>query len=74
MKSRSLNRSSIWISALFAGALLTSAPAFAQEAMETDIGVFGGYNWLSKSTELGDTSYKYLADTASNAGLFGAAE
>ena len=73
MKSRWLHRSSIWLSTVFsATVLLASASASAQEAMETDIGVFGGYNWLSKVTELGDTGPKYVADTASNAGLIGA--
>ncbi len=73
MKSIGFNRSSSWISMLFATAvLMTSTAAVAQEAFETDLGVFGGYNWLSKTTELGDTGSKYLADTASNAGLFGA--
>ena len=52
--------------------LMASAPAFAQQALETDIGVFAGYNWLSKTTELGDLTSKHLEDSASNAGLFGA--
>ncbi len=73
MKAHWFNRGSICLTTLFSAVLLlSSATASAQEALETDIGVFGGYNWLSKTTELGDIGPKYLADTASNAALFGA--
>ena len=73
MNFHRIGRSTIGISTLFSAiVLLSSAPAWAQEAFETDIGVFGGYNWLSHNTELGDTGPLYVADTASNAGLIGA--
>jgi outer membrane protein OmpA-like peptidoglycan-associated protein len=73
MKNLSWNRPSPWFFAVLPAALLLiSASASAQEAMETNIGVFGGYNWLSKTTELGDLGTTHLADTASNAGLIGA--
>ena len=73
MKNRTFVRPNRWfLATLTATLLLVSAAASAQEALETDIGVFGGYNWLSKTTELGDLGTTHLADTASNAGLFGA--
>lgn len=51
---------------------LVAGNAFAQQALETDIGVFGGYNWLNKYSELGDGAPKFPNDTASNGGVFGA--
>ena len=47
-----------------------SASGWAQEAMEIDLGAFGGYNWLSKTSELGDA--KLPTDVPDNAGLIGA--
>ncbi len=73
MNFHRIGRSTIGIPTFFSAiVLLTSASAWAQEAFETDIGVFGGYNWLSHNTELGDTKPQFVADTASNAGLIGA--
>ncbi len=70
MKSRRIGHAKNWISTLFAASLLlASTSAWAQEAFETDIGVFGGYNWLSKVSELGDA--KDATDVPNNAGLIG---